>query len=78
MKIQSSQGTLPIVDKLNSFCKTLVDAVLVSAMNLVTQRLETLRLKNVYQKVTDYFKDTIKALDNFKNCIYSESQFNTL
>ena len=35
---------------LNSLCKTLGDADLVSALNLVTRRLETLRIENVSQK----------------------------
>ena len=47
LKIQSSQAALFIVDDLNNFCKTLDDADLVSALSLVTQRFETLRLKNV-------------------------------
>ena len=47
LKIQSSQPALFIVDDLNNFCKTLDDADLVSALSLVTQRFETLRLKNV-------------------------------
>ena len=60
LKIQSSQAALSIVDDLNNFCKTLGDADLVSALSLVTQRLETLRLQNVLQKkVTDYFNKTL-------------------
>ena len=56
LKIRSSQAALSIVDDLNNFCETLGDADLVSALSLVTRRLETLRLKNISQKkVTDYF-----------------------
>ena len=60
LKIRSSQAALSIVDDLNNFCETLGDADLVSALSLVTRRLETLRLKNVSQKkVTDYFNKTL-------------------
>ena len=59
-KIRSSQAALSIADDLNNFCETLGDAELVSALSLVTRRLETLRLKNVSQKkVTDYFNKTL-------------------
>ena len=37
LKMQSSQAALSIVDDLNNFCKTLGDAALVSALNLVTR-----------------------------------------
>ena len=47
LKIRSSQAALSIVDDLNNFCETLGDADLVSALSLVTEQLETLRLKNV-------------------------------
>ena len=50
LKIRSSQVALSIVNNLNSFCKTLGDADLANAFNLVTRRLETLRPKNVSQK----------------------------
>ena len=56
LKIRSSQAALYIVDDLSSFCETLGHANLVSALNLVTRRLETMvsemfwRLKNVSQK----------------------------
>ena len=61
MKIWSSQDVLSIVDDLNNFCETSGDADLVSALSLVTRRLETLRLKNVSQKkVTDYFNKTLQ------------------
>ena len=50
LKIRSSQAALSIADDLNNFCETLGDAELVSALSLVTRRLETLRLKNVSQK----------------------------
>ena len=60
LKIRSSRTALSIADDLNNFCKTLGDADLVSALNLVTRQLETLRLKNVSQrKVTDYFNKTL-------------------
>ena len=60
LKIRSSQAALSIVDDLNNFCETLGDADVVSALSLVTRRLETLRLKNVSQKkVTDYFNKTL-------------------
>ena len=60
LKIRSSQAALSIADDLNNFCETLGDAELVSALSLVTRRLETLRLKNVSQKkVTDYFNKTL-------------------
>ena len=55
-----SQAALSIVDDLNNFCETLGDANLASALNLVTIRLEALRLKNVSQKkVTDYFSKNL-------------------
>ena len=47
LKIHLSQAALYTVDDLNCFCETLGDAILVSAWNQVTRRLETLRLKNV-------------------------------
>ena len=50
LKIRSSQAALSIADDLNNSCETLGDADLVSALRLVTRRLETLRLKNVSQK----------------------------
>ena len=50
LKIRSGQAALSTVDDLNNFCETLGDADLVSGLSLVTQRLETLRLKNVSQK----------------------------
>ena len=50
LKIRSSQAALSIADDLNNFYETLGDAELVSALSLVTRRLETLRLKNVSQK----------------------------
>ena len=60
LKIKSSQAALSIVDDLNNFCETLGDADLASALNLVTIRLEALRLKNVSQKkVTDYFSKNL-------------------
>ena len=60
LKIRSSQAALSTADDLNNFCETLGDAELVSALSLVTRRLETLRLKNVSQKkVTDYFNKTL-------------------
>ena len=60
LKIRSSQAALSIADDLNNFCETLGDVELVSALSLVTRRLETLRLKNVSQKkVTDYFNKTL-------------------
>ena len=60
LKIRSSQAALSIADDLNNFCETLGDAELVSALSLVTRRLETLWLKNVSQKkVTDYFNKTL-------------------
>ena len=60
LKICSSQAALSIVDDLNSFWETLGDTNLISALNLVTWRLETLRLKNVSpKKLTDYFNKTL-------------------
>ena len=60
LKIRSSQAALSIADDLNNFCETLGDVELVSALSLVTRRLETLRLKNVSQKkVTDFFNKTL-------------------
>ena len=50
LKIRSSQAALSIADDLNNFCETLGDAELVSALSLVTRRIEILRLKNVSQK----------------------------
>ena len=50
LKMRSSQAALSIVDDPNNFCKTLGDADLVSALSLVTRRLERLRLKSVSQK----------------------------
>ena len=50
LKIRSNQAALSIVDDLNNFCETSGDADLVSALSLVTRRLETLRLKSVSQK----------------------------
>ena len=50
LKIRSSQAALSIADDLNNSCETLGYADLVSALRLVTRRLETLRLKNVSQK----------------------------
>ena len=59
-EIRSRQAALSIADDLNNFCETLGDAELVSALSLVTRRLETLRLKNVSQKkVIDYFNKTL-------------------
>ena len=61
LKIRSSQAALSIADDLNNFCETLGDAELVSALSLVTRRIEILRLKNVSQKkVTDYFNKTLE------------------
>ena len=48
-KLWSSQVALSSIDDLNNFCETLVDADLVSALNLVTRQLETLGVKNVSQ-----------------------------
>ena len=45
LKIRSNQAALSIVDDLNSFCETLGDANLVTILNLVTRRLETLRAR---------------------------------
>ena len=50
LKIPSGQAALSIVDDLNNFCETLGDADLISALSLVTRRLETLRVKSVSQK----------------------------
>ena len=50
LKIPSGQAALSIVDDLNNFCETLGDTDLVSALSLVTRRLETLRVKSVSQK----------------------------
>ena len=47
LKIRSFQAALSIVDDLNNFSEPLGDADLVSALSLVTRRLETLKLKNV-------------------------------
>ena len=49
-KIRSSQAALSIADDLDNFCETLGDAELVSALSLVTRRLETLRLKMFRKK----------------------------
>ena len=49
LNIRSSQGALSILDDLNNCHEILGDADLVSALSLVTLRLETLRLKNVLQ-----------------------------
>ena len=46
----SSHAALTLIDDLNSFCGKLGDVDLVSALNLVTQWLETPRLKNILQK----------------------------
>ena len=60
LKIKSNQAALSVVDDLNSFCETLGDDDLNSALNQVVQRLEILRLKNVRQrKVTNYFDKTL-------------------
>ena len=40
LKIRWSQAAMFIVDDLNSLCKTLGDANLVSALNLATRRFE--------------------------------------
>ena len=45
LKIWSSQAVFSNVDNLNSFCETLGNAYLVSALNLITRRLEMLSLK---------------------------------
>ena len=50
LKIRSSQAALSVADDLNNFCETLGDAELVSALSLVTRRIEILRLKNDSQK----------------------------
>ena len=50
LKIRSSQSALSIVDDLNNFCETLGDADLVSALSLVTRRLETLGSKKFRKK----------------------------
>ena len=50
LKIRSSQAALSIANDLNNFCETLCDAELVSALSLVTRRLETLRSKMFRKK----------------------------
>ena len=49
-KSSSSQAAWSIADDQNSFCKTLGDANLVNASNLVTRQCETPGLKSVSQK----------------------------
>ena len=50
LKIQSSQASLTMVDNLYSSWQTIGDTDLASALNFVTQPLETLRVKIFLQK----------------------------
>ena len=55
---------------MNNFCETLGDTDLVSALSLVTERLETLRLKNVSQKkVTDDLIKLCNLIVSYMNTV---------